>query len=56
MEVYGAEMHAVKEGLSTLHSTSQLIPGQMFVLIIVHQYRSWAITLTEYRELLRPVR
>jgi hypothetical protein len=33
MEVYDAEIHAVKEGLSTLHSISQLVPSQIYICI-----------------------
>jgi hypothetical protein len=33
MEVYDAEIHALKEGLSALRTTSQLILGQIYICI-----------------------
>jgi hypothetical protein len=33
MEVYDAEIHAVKEGLSTLRTISQLSTSQMYICI-----------------------
>jgi hypothetical protein len=41
VEVYHTEIHAVKEGLSSIRTTSHLIPSRyIFVLIIVQQYQS----------------
>jgi hypothetical protein len=33
MEVYDTEIHAVKEGLSTLRTISQLVPSQIYICI-----------------------
>jgi ribonuclease HI len=33
MEVYDAEIHAVKETLSTLHTISKLVPSQIYICI-----------------------
>jgi hypothetical protein len=45
MEAYDAEIHTVKEGLSTFRTISQLVPSHIYICIDNRQqYQSWGIS------------